>query len=317
MRSLLTIIYLFFILPIAAQVSDEFKNTENIARNKVKSQISWDHKYTGNKPDNKGIKTSVTSYSASGEVVQVNALNPAGAVLHTENYVYDSRGNKTEYVRKSGNDSYQKKYVYNEMNLLIEESGFDGVENFRNQYLYTAQGDMTEIRYHKNSVLQEKRVFSKDGVTTTVTVYNRTGIMTSRLILIYDSRGNLVEESIYGINQAPIEKKVYNYDDKRKLKEEARYKLNKMTVRNTYNYTPSGALSEITEESPGNPKFVKKSISYTMGGNLSEIKWRRKGTEEFNRISYEYDDRGLCISAETYYPLTKYRVMTRYEYEYY
>lgn len=317
MRSILLIIYIIILLPLNAQVSEDFKNRDNISKNRVKAQISWDYKYSGDKPDNKGIKTSVTTYSPSGDIIQTNALSPSGEVMHTEKYSYDPKGNKTEYTRKSGIDSYQKKYVYNDKNLLMEESGFDGVENFKNQYSYSTTGEITEIRYHKNAGLFEKRVFTKDGVTTTVNVYNRTGSLTSKLVLIYDGRGNLIEESVYGASQDPIEKKTYNYDDKRKLKEEARYKLNKMTVRNTYNYTTDGALAEITEESPGNQRFIKKSLTYNASGNLTEIKWRRKGTDDFNRITYQYDNRGLCVSAETLYPATKYRVLTKYEYEYY
>ncbi len=317
MKPVIALAFIFILTHSMAQTPEDMKNKENIARNKVKNQISWDYKYTGDKPDKNGVKTSVTTYSPAGEIILVNALNPAGAILHTEKYSYDTRGNKTEYKRTSGESSYQKKYVYNDKNLLIEESGFDGVENFRNLYAYNAQGDMTEIRYMKNSVLQEKRVFVKDGVTTTVSVFNRTGTLTSKLILIYDTRGNLIEESVYGINQNPIEKKTYNYDDKRKLKEEAKYKLNKITVRTTYNYSPAGALSEITEESPSVQKFVKKSLSYDSRGNLLEIKWRRNGKEEFNRISYQYDEHGLCTTADTYYPATSYRVLTRYVYEYF
>ncbi len=302
---------------IGAQSQDDLKNKENLARNKVKIQTNWDYKYVGDKPDKNGVKTSVTTYSTTGDAIQVNALNPAGAVLHTEKYSYDSRGNKIEYTRKSGDNSYQKKYVYNEKNLLTEESGFDGVENFKNIYAYNANGDMTEIRYMKNSVLQEKRIFNKDGVTTNVSVYNKAGVLSSKLVLIYDSRGNLIEESVYGVNQNQLEKKTYNYDEKRKLKEEAKYKLNKISVRNTYNYNNTGALLEIIEEGPNVAKFVKKSMSYNNKGNLIEIKWRRNGSEEFNKITYQYDERGLCTSADTFYPATKYRVLTKYTYEYF
>ena len=317
MRTYISLAGCLIFLQSYAQGPEDLKNKENIARSKVKNQISWDYKYTGETPDKNGIKTSVTSYSPSGDVIQVNALNPAGAVLHTEKYNYDAHGNKIEYTRNSGDNSYQKKYVYNDRRLLTEESGFDGVENFKNLYFYDDRGEMTEIRYLKNNVLQEKRIFSKDGVTTTVTVYNKTGVQISRLVLIYDSRGNLVEESVYGVNQSPIEKKTYNYDEKKKLKEEARYKLNKITVRNTYNYSPAGKLCEITEESPGIPRYVKKSLTYDPSGNLTEIKWRRNGKEEFNRITYQYDQLRLCTTADTYYPATKYRVLTKYIYENY
>jgi hypothetical protein len=317
MRYLLIIASCLMLARVYAQNPDEPRNKEHIAANKVKNQISWDYKYINDKPDKNGVKTSVTTYSSKGEVIQINALNPAGAIMHTEIYAYDARGNKTEYTRKSGDNSYQKIYVYNAKNLVIEESGFDGVENFKNLYAYDNEGIMTEIRYMKNTVLQEKRVFVKDGVTTNVSVINKLGTVTSKLVLIYDSRGNLVEESVYGVNSNPLEKKTYNYDEKKKLKEEARYKLNKITVRTTYNYTPSGKLTEITEESPGASKFVKKSITYDALGNITDIKWRRNASEEFNRITYQYDSRGLCTSADTYYPATKYHVMTKDGYEYY
>lgn len=318
MRRILILTCCCFFTHTYAQNADDLKNKESIAVNKVKNQISWDYKYVDNKPEKEGVKTSVTTYSTTGDIIQINALNPKGLVTHTEKYSYDSRGNKIEYTRKSGDNSYQKKYTYNEKNLLTEESGFDGVENFKNQYAYNAQGDMTEIRYMKNSVVNEKRVFVKDGVTTTVSVYNQGGTLTSKLRLIYDSKGNLVEESVYGLNQgSPIEKKTYDYDDKKNLKEEAKYKLDKMAVRNTYSYNNMGLLSEITEEAPGVAKFVKKSMAYDAKGNLLEIKWRRKGTEDFNKITYQYDSKGLCITAETLYPATKYRVLTKYIYEYY
>jgi hypothetical protein len=317
MRSLFTLACLLLFIQSFAQSSEDLKNKEIIAQNKVKNQVSWDYKYSGEKPGKTGVKTSITTYSSAGEITLVNALNPKGLVLHTEKYSYDSRGNKTEYTRKSGENSYQKKYAYNDKNQLTEESGFDGVENFKNIYTYNAQGEMTEIRYMKNSVVQEKRVFEKSGATTSVSVFNRGVSLTSKLVLIYDTKGNLVEESVYGINQNALEKKTYNYDDKKNLKEEAKYRLDVITLKTTYNYNPAGVLVEISEEAPGTARFVKKSLTYDSKGNLLEIKWRRKGNEEFNRISYQYDEKGLCATADTFYPATKYRVLTKYTYEYY
>jgi hypothetical protein len=317
MRSIFTLACLLFFIKSFAQSPEDIKSKEIIARNKVKNQVSWDYKYSGEKLSKTGIKSSVTTYSLAGEVIQVNALNTKGLVLHTEKYSYDSRGNKTEYTRKSGENSYQKKYVYNDKNQLTEEGGFDGMENFRNLYTYNTQGEMTEIRYMKSTVLQEKRVFEKSGAVTNVSVFNVGGTLTSKLLLKYDTKGNLIEESVYGVNQNALEKKTYNYDDKKNLKEEAKYKLDQITLKTSYNYNPAGDLVEIAEEAPNAAKFVKKSLSYDVRGNLVEIKWRRKGAEEFNRITYQYDDDGLCTTADTYYPATKYKVLTKYTYEYY
>jgi hypothetical protein len=300
-----------------AQTAEDQKNKETIARNKVKQQVNWDYKYAGEKPEKTGIKTSVTTFAATGDILQVDALNPKGMVTHSEKYRYDAQGNKAEYSRSSGENSYQKQYTYNSRNQLTEESGFDGVENFRNIYVYNAQGELAEIRYMKKTVLQEKRVFVKDNSTTLVSVYNASGTLTSRLVLQYDQQGNLIEEAVYGINQHALEKKTYHYDNSKNLKEEARYKQDKITLRTLYTYNAAGALLEISEEAPGVARFVKKSLSYDDQGNLKELKWRRKGTEEFNRIVYQYDARGLCMAADTYYPATKYHVLTRYTYAYF
>jgi YD repeat-containing protein len=315
MKSFLMVAFLLRYALSIAQSPEDLKNKEAIARNKVKTQVSWDYKYSGEKPVKTGVKTSITTFTAKGDLSQVDALNPKGTVTHSEKYSYDARGNKTEYTRNSGESSYQKKYMYNDKNQLTEESGFDGVENFRNLYSYNVQGEMTEIRYMKKSVLFEKRVFEKKDATTTVSVYNVAGVVTSKLMLKYDTRGNLVEEVVYGGNQSELEKKTYHYDDNKNLKEEAKYKLDKITLKTSYNYNSTGALVEIIEEAPGIARFVKKSFTYDPQGNLLEIKWRRKGTEEFNRIAYQYDDRGLCTSADTYYPATHYRVLTKYSYE--
>jgi hypothetical protein len=239
---------LVFCMASHPQLTDDARNKELIIRNRIKSQVSWDYVYSGEKPAKTGMKTSVTIYTASGDISQVNALNPKGIIMHTEKYGYDSRGNKTEYARISGESSYQKKYVYNDKNQLTEESGFDGVENFSNLYTYNEAGELTEIRYMKKSFIHEKRVFEKDDAATMVTVYNKAGALISRLLLKYDNKGNLVEEIVYGINKSELEKKTYHYDDRKNLKEEAKYKQDKITLKTTYNYNSSGALTEIAEE---------------------------------------------------------------------
>lgn len=86
-------------------------------------------------------------------------------------------------------------------------------------------------------------------------------------------------------------------------------------MKTCYNYNTNGDLVEISEENPGTPKFIKKSYTYDSLNNLKEINWRRKGNEEFNRITYSYDERGLCTSTDTWYPATKYKVLTKYTYE--
>jgi hypothetical protein len=319
MRLSLSLAFITLVIPAISQTADDNKARSIYAQNRIKNQISWDYPYTGGKPAKTGTKTSVTSLTATGDISQVTTYNAKGLVLNIEKYKYDAHGNKTEYSRYSGGNqekpAYQKLSKYSEKDLILEESGFDGVENFKNVYNYSPQGDITEIRYLKNTTLKEKRVFTKNGNITNVAIYNSMGALTSRMVLTYDDRNNLVEESIYGINQSAIEKKKYNYDENKKLKEEAKYSLDKITLKTYYNYNASGDLLEISDENPSSARFIKKTFSYDPNGRLVEIQWRRKDKEEFNRISYTYDPKGLCTTADTYYPATKYRVLTKYVYE--
>jgi len=305
-------------LQMMSQAADDRHTREALSKNHVKTQTSWDYVYTDNKPSKTGIKTSVTTFDETGQVSKIATFNPKGQVVNIEKYTYDPQGNRTEYTRYTGSETgqvaYQKLSKYNVQNLVTEESGFDGVENFMHAYAYDAKGELTEIRYSKNKALNEKRSFSKSGNATTVSVFNGTGTLMSKLLLRYDANKNLIEETVFGINQAELEKKTYNYDDRKNLKEEAKYKQDKITLKTTYTYTPAGNLLEINEESATTPKFLKKGFTYDSKGNLTEIRWRRKPAEEFNTIRYTYDARGLCLTAETFYPSTKYRVLTKYEY---
>ncbi|MBN1415545.1 MAG: hypothetical protein JW973_10630 [Bacteroidales bacterium] len=304
-----------------SQPSIDKKIRDNIASNKIKSQTSWEYKYNGDKAEAAGIKTSVSLYNTSGDIIMVTTYNPKGLVLNVEKYAYDMAGNKVEYSRYTGGNedqvAYQKISKYDSRNNLIEEKGYDGVESFNISYIYNGQDNLLEIKYHRSGILKERRVFSKEEQKTHVSIYNPAGKMISRLLLKYDGKDNLLEETVYGINKDIIERKTFDYDDKKKLKAESRYKLNKMTLRTTYNYTGAGDLAEIMEESHESGKFIKKSYSYDAKGNMVEIKWRRRANEDFNSITYIYDAKGVCTQSETYYPATSFRTLTKYTYEFY
>jgi len=319
-QGLVFLILSLFSMVAWSQPSIDKKLRDNIIDNKIKSQTSWEYKYNGDQPGSTGIRTSSTTFNASGDATEIITYNPKGIVMNVEKYRYDESGNKLEYSRFSGGNesqiAYQKISAYDSHNNVLEEMGFDGVEKFSNHYTYDPQGNVTEILYHKNGILKEKRVFVKDGLKTNVSIYNASGKMISRLLLTFDVGNNLMEEIVYGMNKDIIERKTFDYDENKNIRREAKYRLNKMTLRTTYNYNDAGDLYEIIEEGPGGVRFVKKSVSYNPMGYISEIKWRRKAGEDFNSITYYYDEKGICTHSETLYPSTQYRAMTKYEYEF-
>jgi hypothetical protein len=303
-----------------SQPSIDKKLRDNIVTHRIQSQTNWEYKYNGDKPEEIGTRTSFTKYDASGYATEIITYNPKGIVMNIEKYRYDEAGNKLEYTRYTGGNenqiAYQKICSYDSHNNITEEKGFDGVEKFNNNYLYDAQGDLTEIAYYKNGILKEKRIFAKNGLTKNVSIYNASGKMISRLLLTFDSRDNLLEETVYGINQDILERKTFDYDENKNIRRESKYKLNKMTLRTTYNYNDAGDLTEIDEEGQDGVKFIKKSISYSPRGYVTEIKSRRKAGEDFNTITYFYDDQGICTQSESLYPATRYRALTKYSYEF-
>jgi len=319
-KRLFFLLFSLFSFVVWSQPSIDKKLRDNIAENKIRSQTSWEYKYNGDQPESNGIRTSETKYNASGDATEIITYNPKGIVMNVEKYRYDDAGNKLEYSRYSGGNesqvAYQKISAYDNHHNVTEEKGFDGVEKFSNHYTYDAEGKLSEILYYRNGILKEKRVFSKDGQKTNVSIYNSSGKMISRLLLSFDNKDNLLEETVYGINQDIIEKKTYDYDDKKNIRRESKYKLNKMTLRTTYNYNDAGDLSEILEEGQDGVRFVKKSFSYNSRGNITEIKWRRKASEDFNSIAYFYDAKGICTQSETLYPSTNFRTLTKYVYEF-
>lgn len=320
------IFYILFCIILSTitfgQSNIDQKTQAAYVRNHVKNKESWDYKYKGDKPSRSGNKTSLTTFTRNGEVSEVITYNPKGLIIHIENYKYDINGNRTEYTRVSGEHAnkpaYQKLSKYNSSGELTEENGFDGVENFRNVYSYSPSGELSEIRYYaNNNILKEKRIFSTQNNVTTVMIYNGFGSLSSKLVMRYDDNGNLIEESVYGMNQDELEKKLFDYDENQKLKEEAKYRMDKIMLTTTYNYNKNGDLLETYEEVPGSGKFLKRNFLYNSEGNLVEIKWRRKENDQFNRMTYTYDKNGICSTVDTYYPDTDYRVLTKYSYAHY
>ena len=321
MREILILVFTVLYTIASGQTANDSKTQHIYQLNKVKNQESWDYKYNGKILDKNGSRTSVTTFTATGEIARVVTYNTNGQVLHVEKYSYDKMGNRTEYTRMSSEDSgkpaYQKLSVYDAKGKLLQESGFDGVENFKNVYTYNGQGDLSEILYYTGDRVKEKRTFVTEGNTTSVMVYNGTGILISKLMMKYDDRRNLIEESVYGVDKSELEKKLYDYDENQNLKEEANYKLEKITLRTSYNYNTSGDLIAVYEQSAGNDKFQKKSYTYDNAGNLLQLKWRRNADDDFNQMTYTYDKNGICSTVDTYYPDPKYRVLTKYVYAYY
>lgn len=317
MKYLFPISFLLFSLSahLFSQTLEEMEK-KIAAKNHIRTKIQIDYKYIKGKPSKSGVKSLTKSFSSKGELLEKRSLNNKGEVVGWEKYAYDKDGNRTLYERENTNSSYKKASKYNEDNNVILEAGFNGAENFRNDYKYTSTGKVKEIIYSLGNRIEQKIIYDYNGSIATVGIYAGGNSLISKMKLKYDSKGNITEEIKQTIDGVELEKKIYKYNADSQILEEEKTSQGSFNYRLIYEYDTRGNLLKISEETKSKKKYDKKVYSYDSSGNLTEYKWRRNPTDEFNVKKYTYDSRGICLTEYTFYPKTKYELLSKFEYEF-
>lgn len=315
------ICFLFFLLiqPVntGAQNIFEEKQKTVITKNQVLSLTTWDHNYAGEKPAKSGIKTSFNKYDHFGNVIELITYKLKDTAAY-ETFRYDNEGKRTDYIKRKGvKVAYQKTSRYDDNGKLIKETGFDGTSDFQNDYIYNSEGKLEQITYLMDKRISEKRIFKHEGNMTNITVYNNADEIISYLTLKYDDSDNVIEEVVYNTDKKPTEKKLYVYDNDNHVISEVKYRGDNFYYKLTYLYNSKGELTNIDEENPNEGRYLKKQFFYDSNDNLIEMRWRRNADEDFSLRTYQYDNDDICSQYETYYPVTKFRVLTKLNYEYY
>ncbi|MBN1181793.1 MAG: hypothetical protein JXB49_05850, partial [Bacteroidales bacterium] len=267
------------------------------------------------KPSKTGIKTSFIRFNQTGNVIESVTYKMQDTLAY-ETYKYNKQGKRTDYTKKRGVVvAYQKTSYYNELGDLIKELGFDGTYSFHNNYEYFENGKLKQITYTLDKKLTEKRLFQHEGVMTTISIQNPSGAIISYISLKHDSKDNVVEEIAMDTQKKPVEKKLFVYNSNNKVVSEVKYRGDNFIYKLTYLYNDKGDLVTVDEENPEEGKYSKKQFLYDPAGNLTTMKWRRNSKEDFSERNYQYDGKNLCTQYETYYPATKFRVLTKLTYE--
>ncbi|MBN2214099.1 MAG: hypothetical protein JW723_07635 [Bacteroidales bacterium] len=310
---------LLLIIPgsIHSQNIFDEKQKEMIIKHHIFSMTTWDYNYVNGKPSRNGVKTSYNKYDPSGNVIELITYKLKDTAAY-ETFKYNPEGKRTDYLKRKGvKIAYQKTSKYNDDGLLIQESGFDGASDFQNNYEYNNEGKLEMITYHLDDRINEKRVFEHEGDITKITVYNHADNIISYLTLRYDSNGNVVEEVVYNADNLPVEKKLYVYNNDGYVISEVKYRGDSFYYKLTYLYNSKGELTNIDEENPNEGRYLKKQFFYDENANLTEMRWRRNADEDFSVRTYLYDEDNICSQYETYYPVTKFRILTKLNYDYF
>ncbi len=315
--SLYTIILsLLLSLNVFGQTLEE-REKQIVQRNHIKTKIQYDHKFVQDKPSKEGQKASITTYSTKGEILAKEYLTPKGDVISWEKYEYDEDGNRTLYQRESTNSKYKKESSYNDNRQAILEAGFSGEENFKTTYTYNSSGKPLEIVRYINNNIEEKLFYNHSGSTAVVSIYIKGKTLTSKLKLVYDSKGNVVEETVLSVDDRELEKKTFKYNSASQLILEEKTRDGKFYYRIKNIYNVKGDLSKVYEETMTKKEYLKKEYLFASSGNLLTYKWRRNPEDEFNVKNYAFNVNGICLTEQTYYPKTKYRSMAKFRYSYY
>ncbi len=301
---------------IGGQTLEE-REKQIVLRNNIKSKIQFDHKYQNGTPAEEGQKASIATYSTKGELLEKQYFNSKGDVSGWEKYEYDDDGNRILYERESNNSKYKKESSYNNRRQTVLEAGYSGDENFKTTYSYTSDGKPLEIiRFIKNNI-EEKLVYEHSGNNATVSIYLKGKTLTSKLKLVYDGKGNIIQETLMSVDNRELENKTFSYNEDSQVVVEEKTRAGKFYYRISNIYDTKGNLVQVYEETLAKKKYLKKEYLFSLNNNLLEFKWRRNPDEEFNVKNYTYDARGICASEKTYYSNTKFRSLSNYGYVFY
>jgi hypothetical protein len=317
MKHLFTILtaLIFLSSSLYSQALEELEK-QIASKNHIKTACRFDYKYITGKVEKKGIKTSESAYNQSGDKLKIDYLNDKGMVTATETYSYDNNGNRTLF-EQTGSSKYRKESKYNSQNKVIHESGFNGTEEFANDYRYSADGKLIEITYSASGRIQQKLVYTHNGLTANVDIYARGSTLSSKMKMTYDSKGNLISETSLSLDNRELEKKEYTYNASSQILTETKKVGGALYYRISFVYNSGGSLLSVSEETLAKKKYVKKEYVYDAMGNLTTYRWRRNPDEEFNIKTYTYDPKGICLTENTRYPKTNFELLSKYEYTFY
>lgn len=319
MKNLIIITLLIFSVNLLnGQVPGEKKWKENIVRNKIESQIQWNHKYEKNKPKKSGYKNYTKKFDHAGNVIE-EVYYQFGNIDQKLSYKYDNKKNKVEYVNYEGNENkilFKQNITYDNSTRKISEDRYDGVDRQIIKYNYKDNKLSLITRSDTLGEIKHKRIFSYSGNICTISIFEEGSIKTGEIINKYDNNDNIIESTEYDLNGKIKEQYFYKFQ-KNLVKEKIKHVLGNFMYTEKYEYDSNENLIKIIKEEPKNNVFVSNLYKYDSKGNLIEEEWYDNNPKENSKKTYYYDDKGILEKVEVYYALYKYRIQYRYKYTFY
>ncbi|MBN2486662.1 MAG: hypothetical protein JXB34_11875 [Bacteroidales bacterium] len=295
----------------------EEKEQELFKKYNVKTRTNWDYTFKDSKFSMEGKKTSLSTYDRNGRVLEIKVFNPKGETSLLEKFAYDTKGNRTFYERQSLSGEYKKQSEYDEESNLIQEYGYDGSATFGTKFSYDSKDRVTEIVYLIADEIDEKRVYTYTGNKATVDILKNGKFLSSKVSLTFNSQNQVIKEEVSSVDGKVLESRTMEYNSIGKITKEEKYKSGQLIYRQTYDYDSKNELLSISEENSNEAKYIKKLYKYDDLGRVIEYQWKRNSADDYNIKVFKYGDKGVCSEEHTYYPKTNYKLLTKYEYDFY
>jgi hypothetical protein len=309
-----------FVLPLAAQPDMSERERSDIKELGIRLREQYDYKYAAGKLAGKGNKSCRITYDSEGRIRELINFKNDTAVLNVSTYTYDNRGNRTEYVKYIGNrktTSFKQNFQYDNKGNKLLETGFNGVDNYKNIFYYNPEGKLQQIKYYTGQKLDEIRTFTYLANTTEVKVADGFGNILFYLQTRYDQSNRPLEEIRLDKERKEINKTSHTYDAAGNDIKEVEVLQGRPGPITSYIYDAAGRLVEVYYEEPGTAKYLKQSFQYTREGRLQEQQWRNSPTADLSYKKYSYDYRGRQISVDCYFASYKFKVLNRFSYEFF
>lgn len=302
-----------------AQQPGEEKWKENISKNRIQTQVQWNHKYIKGEPKKEGYKNFSKKFDYKGNIIE-EIYFQSGSIDQKLSYKYDNNENKVEFINYNGRENevvFKQNITYDNNTRKIREERFTGIEYDIIKYSYNDNDKLSEIvRSDIYGNVKHKRVFNYSGNICNVDIYSDDKNISGKLVNLYDKNGNIIESIEYNKKGKVKEKYVFIFEDNRVM-EKIKYVADNFNYKETYEYDANNNLIKITKEQPKGKSIVNNIYKYDKQQNLIEEQWYDNNPDEYSKKTYFYNSKNILEKVEVYYSLYKYRIQYKYEYTYY
>lgn len=290
-----------------------------IVKNNIKTITEWSHPYQGGSHSAKGNKSSFARFDRNGNLLEEINYNARGDETRKATHRYNNSGNRIEYTvyeSRFSKITYSQYANYDKSGNRLSEWGFDGLGNYRNNYILDPTGNILEIHFTVQNNLTEKRIFKYSKLQTEISIFAKGTNLSGKIVLKYNEGKKLIEESETDASGNILKKVTYSYNLANQLIKETRFHGIVFSYANNHQYNPVGQLTEIEREELSSKPTVTHKYSYDSSGRLSEEQWYSENAKDYSTKKYQYDNKGNILSLDCFFISYKFRVLYKYSIEY-